>query len=188
MQIYQIADEKLWAVADAKFIAIIPEGADVQFLFDGDTPMPESQLGPFLQACGYPLGELTPLEDAKAAKVAELMAAFKQTFAPVEALYPQEERETWPIQLEEARAVIADPATETPMLSSMVMFRKRGETPTQLAEEILMQNSLFRQLTGILSGQQQGMYKDIMEMTTTRAILDYEISFVIPPELAAYLG
>ena len=188
MQIYQIENDRLWSVDDAEFIAFDPEDADVQLLFDGDDLMSESMLGPFLQACGYPLGELMPLEEARAAKIAELMAAFKLTFAPVEALYPQEERETWPVQLEEARAVLADPTLETPMLSSMVMFRKRGETPTQLAEEILMQNSLFRQLTGILSGQQQGMYKDIMEMTTTRAILDYEISFVIPPELAAYLG
>ena len=128
------------------------------------------------------------LEEVRAAKLAEVMAGYSAAFAPIEAIYPREERETWPIQLEEARAVLADPDAETPMLSIMVAVRGKGETIAEFAGVVMANNTMYRQFAAYITGQQQRMYAEVNAMGSMEAVAAYEVRYIMPPELAAYLG
>ena len=131
------------------------------------------------------VAELTkpPLEATRAEKLAEIMAGYSAAFAPIEAIYPQEERETWPIQLEEARAVLADPGAETPMLSIMVAVRGKGESVAEFARAVMVNNAAYRQLAAYLTGLQQRMYAEVSALTDVDAILAYPVAYAMPEGL-----
>ncbi len=124
------------------------------------------------------------LEEAKAAKLAEVMAAYQAAFAPVEAVYPTAEREGWQIQEAEARAVLADPegAPETlaPVLSLLVQIRGRGETVADMAAKVLANAGQWRLLYASLTGQQQKMYADVSALSSLEAVRAYPTAFRMP--------
>ena len=124
------------------------------------------------------------LKEAHAAKLAEVMAGYSAAFAPIEAIYPREERETWPIQLEEARAVLADPDAETPMLSIMVAVRGKGETIAEFAGVVMANNTMYRQFAAYITGQQQRMYAEVNALETLEAVTAYEVRYDMPSGLA----
>lgn len=70
--IYSIADGRLWAVEEARFIEAAPKGAELVHLFTDGKPAGEDYLIRTLRFYGYPLGELEPLDDRRAAKLAEI--------------------------------------------------------------------------------------------------------------------
>ena len=72
--IYSIADGRLWAVEEARFIEAAPNGAEIVQLFTDGKPAGEDYLIRTLRFYGYPLGELEPLDDLRAAKLAEIAA------------------------------------------------------------------------------------------------------------------
>ena len=136
-----------------------------------------------------------PLENAHAAKIAEIMDGYRAAFAPVENAYPAEERETWPIQLEEARAVFADPqadASVAPMLAIMIEAREKDESLADFAEIVIRNNASYRLLAGSLTGQQQRMFSEVNDLAadedvTAEDIAAYPVVYVIPESLG-YAG
>ena len=123
------------------------------------------------------------LEEARVAKLAEVMAGYDAAFAPIEAVYPAKERETWTVQLEEARAVLADPSASTPMLNIMIAARGRGESVAEFAQKVMENNTAYRLLAGALTGQQQRMYAEVNALTTTEAVEAYPVAYVMPEGL-----
>ena len=49
--------------------------------------------------------------------------------------YTPTERETWPVQISEAQALLADPEAPAPMLR--LVAASRGVTPVQMAERVM---------------------------------------------------
>lgn len=73
--IYQIADGRLWSVADARFIDALPEGETSTVLSRASGPADADYLRRTLEFYGYPVGpELLTLDEAKVAKVAQIDA------------------------------------------------------------------------------------------------------------------
>lgn len=117
------------------------------------------------------------LEQVRATKIAEIMRAYDAAFAPIEAVYPAKERESWPIQLEEARAVLADPEAEAPMLSIQAAERGMGEGVAELAQKIVANNARYRVTAGRLTGQQQRMYAEVNALATAEDVAAYVVAY-----------
>ena len=124
------------------------------------------------------------LEEARAAKLAEVMSAYQAAFAPIEAVYPSAEREGWAIQETEAAALLADahadPATVAPVLSALVQLRSRGETPADLAQKVLANAGQWRMVYTWLTGQQQRMYGEVSGLATVDEIQAYPVEYQLP--------
>lgn len=125
------------------------------------------------------------LADASTAKLAEVMSGYSAAFAPVESVYPATEREGWAIQEAEARALLADPNADTPVLAALVQFRARGESVADLATKVLDNAATWRMVYAYLTGQQQRMYGEVstlavQEGITAADIAAYPVEYVMP--------
>jgi len=69
--------------------------------------------------------------------------------------YVLEERESWFIQVEEAKSWLSNPAAETPMISAMA--DKRGISMSEMVNKITENNNLFRTACGQILGTQQAL-------------------------------
>ena len=120
------------------------------------------------------------LEEAVESKLAEILSAYEAAFAPVEAKYPAHEREGWPIQLEEARAVAAaGPGAAygdiAPTLTAMLAERGLDESMEDFAALIITNNGVYRGVYAALTGQQQRMYRDVQAMAATPGVTADEV-------------
>ena len=120
------------------------------------------------------------LDEARAAKLVEVMSAYQAASAPVEAVYPAAEREGWPVQEAEARAVLAGSTSDTPVLSLLVQLRGRGETEAELAAKVLANAGQWRMLYAYLTGQQQRMYADVSALKTVEEVQAYRVEYRMP--------
>lgn len=125
------------------------------------------------------------LEEAAAAKLAEIMSGYNAAFAPVESVYPAAEREGWAIQEAEARALLADPAADTPVLAALVQLRARGEAVADLAAKVMGNATTWRMVYAYLTGQQQRMYGEVtglaaQEGITAEDIAAYPVEYAMP--------
>ena len=67
--------------------------------------------------------------------------------------YVQTERETWPTQIAEANAYLADPAAEVPLITTLAT--NRGVALADLVSWIKANEALYREAVGTLLGMQQ---------------------------------
>ncbi len=141
---------------------------------------PHTAVGDALVGGVLPGVRVPTVEEARAAKLAEVMDAYRAAFAPVEAVYPAAEREGWPVQEAEARAVLADPAAETPVLSLLVKLRDRGETVPALAAKVLANAGRWRMLYATLTGQQQRMYANVSALADAASVQAYLVTYQLP--------
>lgn len=135
-----------------------------------------------------PVAPTPTLEEAVKTKLAEVMRGYSAAFAPIEAVYPAAEREGWPIQEAEARAVMTDTEAETPVLSALVQLRARGETVAQLAAKVLQNSGQWRMVYAYLTGQQQRMYGEVSALAeqpgiTAEDVLAYPVAYALPEGL-----
>lgn len=72
--------------------------------------------------------------------------------AIVAGAYTPEERETWPIQIAEAEAYLADPTASVPMLAALAI--PRGMEVSQMADRVLtLRDTLKLSTAAILAAQ-----------------------------------
>lgn len=69
---YQLADGRIWNVEEARFIEAAPECAEIVQLYADGNLAGEDYLIRTLRFYGHPLGELTPLDEVRTAKLAEI--------------------------------------------------------------------------------------------------------------------
>jgi hypothetical protein len=119
--------------------------------------------------------------EALAAKLGEVMAGYGAAFADMEKIYPQHEREGWPLQEAEALAVMADPQANTPVLSALVQLRGRGESVVELAAKVLANAASWRMYYAWYTGQQQRMYAEVSALADVAAIQAYQVAYLPPP-------
>lgn len=72
--LYQVADGRVWDAQAARFMKTPPEDTEIIPLYADGKPAGEDYLIRTLRFYGYPLGELEPLDDRRAAKLAEIAA------------------------------------------------------------------------------------------------------------------
>lgn len=163
-------------------------GCDV---IDGDgNPVTITNVGPLPSGYTYiPYVEPGPsVEIVRDMKLKEVIDSYEKVFGVINSKYPEYERETWSTQLEEARAVLANNNTETPMLSILVEERKAGESVLEFAQIVINNWMLFRQFSAYMTGQQQRMYKEVNELSTVAELDAYIVEYDIPAVLQQYLG
>lgn len=72
--VYRIENGRLWGVDAACFVETAPDGAEIVQLYADGKLAGEDYLIRTLRFYGYPLGELMPLDELRAAKLAEIAA------------------------------------------------------------------------------------------------------------------
>lgn len=104
----------------------------------------------------YPL----PAEDiesnrrAKAVQLRmDLRAEYERRTAQIANPYPPSERESWPVQISEARELQADPAAITPWINAAA--DARGMDRAELAARIVALDTAYRTIHGALTGARQ---------------------------------
>lgn len=97
------------------------------------------------------------LAQVKAAKLAELSAAFSQQMGVVKAGYPDEEIQSWFDQKSEAVAFTADSGAATPLLSAMA--GARGIAVADLAARVMANAAQYAAAAGMFIGKRQ-KYED----------------------------
>ena len=148
---------------------------------DGDTKVPTVDMPNFpntnpdyfeylawLAAGGVPLpAELRPAAEIAAGLRLALAAEYRRCIQVIAAGYPLSERESWPVQTEEARALETDPAAATPWIDAAAAAR--GLDRLVLAERIRAKNDAYRQVHGLLTGTRQRI-EDQIDATADDAL------------------
>lgn len=128
-----------------------------------------------------PEPEPTPtLEEARSAKLAELMRKYEAAFAPASAVYPGIEREGWFLQREEAQKVLT--GGESAIIDQWVALRGADETAAEFAALVMENYEMWAGLYATLTPMQQRMYREINALTTVEAVQAYSINFNISSE------
>ena len=134
---------------------------------DGDTKVPTVDTPSFpntnpdyfeyrawLAAGGVPLpADLRPAAEIAAGLRLALAAEYRRRMQVIAAGYPLSERESWPVQTEEARELEADPAAATPWIDAAAAAR--GLDRLVLAKRIREKDDKYRQVHGLLTGTRQ---------------------------------
>ena len=125
-------------------------------------PVPEPEPDP----------ELPTIEQVKADLQARVNSQYTQRMNAVALPYPQYERESWPIQLQEAQALVADPAAATPWIDACA--GQRGLECRELAQRILAKDSAYRFISGQLTGARQAHEDAINALQELEALRSYD--------------
>ena len=88
--------------------------------------------------------------------------------------YPQYERESWLIQLQEAQALVADPAAATPWIDACAA--QRGLERSELAQRILAKDSACRLISGSLTGARQAHEDAIDALMELDELRSYDVT------------
>ena len=82
-----------------------------------------------------------------------LTAEYEQRMQAIAAGYPPSERESWPVQTQEAKALLADANASTPWIDAAASAR--GLDRIELAQRIVAKDAQYRVISGTLSGVRQ---------------------------------
>ncbi len=91
----------------------------------------------------------------RAALSAQLAGEYERRMQIIATGYPPSERESWPVQTGEARALLADPATATPWIDAAAAAR--GLDRLELAQRIVAKDDAYRVIHGTLTGARQAL-------------------------------
>lgn len=111
-----------------------------------------------------PTQEPPTLDQLRAAKEAEINAAYARAVLALAHGYPDAERETWPVQILESAAVLAGANTATTWIDAAAAAR--GITREELATKIRDMDAQYRQLSGALTGKRQAL-RDLVQAVVT---------------------
>ena len=82
-----------------------------------------------------------------------LTAEYERRMQAIAAGYPPSERESWPVQTSEAKALLADANASTPWIDAAATAR--GVDRLELANRIVAKDAVYRVISGTLSGVRQ---------------------------------
>lgn len=89
----------------------------------------------------------------RADKIAAINDEYDRRTAAISAGYPASERESWPVQTREARALLADAGASTPWIDAAAAAREIDRV--ELAQRIAALDVAYRATHGALSGTRQ---------------------------------
>lgn len=112
----------------------------------------------YIGSVAIPADDDALLERSKQDAVERLNNVYMECVAVLEADYPPSERESWHVQVDEARRLQSGDAN-TPWIDAAASGR--GVTREELAALILQQDSQYRALHGALTGKRQAIRDQI---------------------------
>ncbi len=118
------------------------------------TPLDEHQAMLAEWVAGYVPAPADPAT-LRAALSAQLAGEYERRMQIIATGYPPSERESWPVQTGEARALLADPATATPWIDAAAAAR--GLDRLELAQRIVAKDDAYRVIHGTLTGARQAL-------------------------------
>lgn len=113
------------------------------------------------------------LDVIKLQLVVRVNTIYQNRMAAIADGYPLHERESWPVQLEEAHALQADPEAATPWLDACAAAR--GLDKTELARRVLEKDAAYRVISGNLSGIRQRHEDAIALLETVEQAQAYDV-------------
>lgn len=113
------------------------------------------------------------LEEVKAARLAEVNAAYDEAVSALVDTYPDAELLTFDKQEAEARAWLADISARTPLIDALAAGR--GMDKAELVSRIIAKAEAFATTTGYLTGQRQ-RFEDLIDAATTAE----EVESIVP--------
>lgn len=121
-------------------------------------------------------GEIVPrptvektFEELQAQASAQIDVEYGKAIQLISAGYPLEERESWPVQTAEARALLADINAFTPWIDAA--SNERGLSRTDLAQRIAGLDGAYRTIHGKISGMKQLLQERIWKATTPEELI-----------------
>ena len=130
----------------------------------------------YIGSVAIPADDDALLERSKQDALDRLNDIYMSCVAVLEADYPPSERESWHVQVDEARR-LQNGDEDTPWIDAAASGR--GITREELANLILQQDSYYRAMHGALTGKRQALRDQIMMSKSIDEImgLDYEAVF-----------
>ncbi len=122
------------------------------------------------------------LEEAKAAKLAEINAVADKAIATLTATYPDREIATFDKQEAEARAYAADPTAATPLLSAL--SQARGMELPELVRRVIAKADAFAVACGSIIGQRQALEDRLDACETLEDVEALTVAITMPGEEA----
>ena len=122
------------------------------------------------------------LEEAKAAKLAEINAAADRALSKLTATYPDREIATFDKQEAEARAYAADPTAATPLLSAL--SQARGMELPELVRRVIAKADAFAVASGSIIGQRQALEDRLNACATLEEVEALTVAITMPGEEA----
>jgi len=117
------------------------------------------------------------LNEAKAAKLKEVLAKSDETLNTLAYRYSENEKLSWPKQEVEARALETNPEAPAPLLRGIA--GTRGIPVAELADKVLANVAQSEQATSYVLGTQQ-KYEDMIKAATTVDELSFDIDYTLP--------
>lgn len=118
------------------------------------------------------------LEEAKAAKLAEINGTCDSILKAAVKTYPDTEVMTFDQQVSEARAYMADPASTVSLLASLASAR--GIELSGLVAKVLAKHQSYSVLSGAVIGQRQALEDQLDTCTSVDAVNAMTVHIVMP--------
>ena len=118
------------------------------------------------------------LEEAKAAKLAEINAAADRAISKLTATYPDREIATFDKQEAEARAYSADSTAPTPFLSAL--SQARGVGLPELVRRVIAKADAFAVASGSIIGQRQALEDRLNACATLEEVEALTVAISMP--------
>ena len=83
----------------------------------------------------------------------KVISEFLSDIQILNTMYPLEERESWAIQLEEAKSYLLDNSSETPLISNM--SKERNISVEEMSNKIISNSNNWKELYGKALGKKQ---------------------------------
>ena len=109
-----------------------------------------------------------PLEEAKAAKLAEINSACDGILKSAVKTYPDTEVMTFDQQVKEAEAYLSDPANPVSLLAALASAR--GIELSDLAARVMVKHQSYTVLSGKVIGQRQALEDRLSACETTEEV------------------
>lgn len=93
------------------------------------------------------------ISEVRDSKIVELNAEYERLMRVIAKGYPLSERESWPVQTGEARALLADVNAATPWIDQAAAARSVDRL--ELAQRIVAKDDAYRAIHGALTGVRQ---------------------------------
>lgn len=118
------------------------------------------------------------LEEAKAAKLAEINAGCDAILKKAVSDYPETEQQTFYKQDAESAAYLKNPETETPFLTTLATAR--GIDIETMVEKVRAKTDAFAQLSAFICGQRQAMEDTLDALETVEEVEALVVSYQLP--------
>lgn len=175
---------KIVIAADGFVSAIHDNAQDVAHLYPGCLVLTVPDGTPVEPGQPWAVG----LEAAIAARIAEAAAACDAILAPLAARFGAYERDTWPAQLAEARALLADPALAALPQAGQVDAIPTIRTITAVTSEdlgdfaaaVVKNNDDWLRVTGYVAGQRQVFVAAVKAAGSVDGVLAVPLAIGLP--------